>query len=183
MAAAGEGYTILSSGGALVKAVSVSVRYSEEAINNLKSRYMDFDERKIGLYREDNGQWIYEGGEGQGGAVTASLKSLGKVKLFYNDTHVFVPKSLELSQNYPNPFNPTTTIRFGLPQEGRIKLVIYNVLGQKVRELYNGTMGAGFHTMLWDGRNAQGQMASSGVYIYRLESAQGVLAKKMTLIK
>ena len=94
-----------------------------------------------------------------------------------------VPSSFSLEQNYPNPFNPTTTIRFGVPQEGKVKLVIYNVLGQKVKELVNESRSAGYHTMIWNGRSDNGHIVSSGVYLYRLETTQGTAVKKMMFVK
>ncbi len=91
--------------------------------------------------------------------------------------------SLELAQNYPNPFNPVTTIKFGLPENSMVKLSVYNLPGQKVRELVRGTKAAGYYEAVWDGKNAAGQLVSSGLYVYRLETKTGVKAMKMLLIK
>ncbi|MCB0834841.1 MAG: T9SS type A sorting domain-containing protein, partial [Bacteroidetes bacterium] len=85
--------------------------------------------------------------------------------------------------NYPNPFNPTTTIKFALPDAGRVRLVVYNILGQKVRELVDGFKDAGRYEVLWNGRNDKGQLVSSGLYIYRLESVKGIQSRKMLLVK
>ena len=167
----------------LLKTLAVKVSYTAEELNLISVRYPDFDERKVGLYREEGPSWVYEGGEGQGYTLTAKVQKAGSLALFYNPEHEFLPKSIELSQNYPNPFNPTTTIRFGLPDEGKVKLVIYNVLGQKVKELLNESRGAGYHTVMWNGKNETGQQVSSGLYIYRVESGKGAVSKKMLLIK
>ncbi|GAB4333233.1 MAG: hypothetical protein Kow0037_11460 [Calditrichia bacterium] len=92
--------------------------------------------------------------------------------------------SFELFQNYPNPFNPTTTIRFSLPVASRVKLEIYNLLGQKVRELANRQLSAGIHELVWDGRSDSGKTVASGVYIYRLTSGNGLVkSKKLLLIR
>ncbi|MFA6440207.1 MAG: alpha-amylase family glycosyl hydrolase [Bacteriovoracaceae bacterium] len=95
-----------------------------------------------------------------------------------------VPGEMVLEQNFPNPFNPTTTVRFGLPALSRVKLQVYNVLGQMVAELVNGQLSAGWHEMTW---NAS---VSSGIYFCRLETAQihnpgsrVVYVKKMLLMK
>ncbi len=146
-------------------------------------RQPDFDERRIGLYQWQNGQWQYLGGEGANGSVQGYVREWGEVALFYNPDHVFLPKSVELSQNYPNPFNPSTTIRFGLPEEGRIRLTVHNMLGQRVAELFNGFARAGYHTITWQGLNQSGHRAASGVYIYRLETPNGLATRKMLLIK
>jgi hypothetical protein len=84
----------------------------------------------------------------------------------------------ELFQNYPNPFNPTTKIRYFIPQEGKVEINIYNVLGQKVKELVNENMKAGKYETTFNGSNL-----SSGVYIYRIEAANFVQSKKMMLLK
>jgi hypothetical protein len=178
----GEGIELISTV-ELKKSLTVKAPYTEEDVNMIRVRYPEFDERKVGIYREEGGQWVYEGGEGNENTVTAKVSKTGRIALFYDPEHEFLPKSIELSQNYPNPFNPSTTIRFGLPEEGKVKLVVYNVLGQKVKELLNETRGAGRHEVKWNGRNDSGQQVASGLYIYRIETAKGAASKKMLLIK
>ena len=89
-----------------------------------------------------------------------------------------MPSEIVLYQNYPNPFNPSTQIRFALPSSKHVQLSVYNVSGQMVVELINGQMPAGVHHINFD---AQG--LSSGTYIYQLKSSDGVLSKKLLLIK
>ncbi|RMH89545.1 MAG: T9SS C-terminal target domain-containing protein, partial [Calditrichaeota bacterium] len=80
-----------------------------------------------------------------------------------------VPERFFLSQNFPNPFNPTTTIPFGLPEEARVSLEIFNLLGQKVRTLLSRErLAAGYHRVVWDGLSDAGQRVASGIYFYRL---------------
>jgi hypothetical protein len=162
---------------------TVTMRYDETITGDLQSLYNDYDERKIGLYAERDGEWIYIGGEGRNGQAQAKVKEYGKVKMMYNPAHEFLPTKVELAQNYPNPFNPTTTIRFGVPQESKVKLVIYNVLGQKVKELVNESRSAGYYNIIWNGRSDHGHVVSSGVYLYRIETPQGAAVKKMILVK
>ncbi|MBX7151810.1 right-handed parallel beta-helix repeat-containing protein [bacterium] len=159
--------------------------YDQNEVAKLKANYTDFDERKIGLYHysEENSSWMYLGGEGYQMQVNAKITKVGEIAAFYNPDHVVLPKSLELSQNYPNPFNPTTAIRFGLPEEGRVVLTVYNILGQKIKELVNEARSAGYHQVDWNGKNESGVQVASGVYIYRLETISGVKMKKMLLIK
>jgi hypothetical protein len=160
-------------------ALKLTIRYDESAILSRP----DFDERKIGIYRATESGFDYVGGQGRDHAVTASIHSFGKYVAFYDDNRTVVPDRIELAQNYPNPFNPTTTIQYGLVSSGKVKLVIYNVLGQRVRELINENRPAGYHKILWDGKNAAGQAVATGVYIYRLETPDGALSRKMLLIK
>jgi len=88
-----------------------------------------------------------------------------------------------LEPNYPNPFNPSTTIRFSLPQSEKVVLSIYDVLGKKVIELVNGNMTAGWHSVEWNGKNHAGNSVASGVYIYRLQTSEATLQKKMLLVR
>lgn len=89
----------------------------------------------------------------------------------------------ELSQNYPNPFNPTTVINYKVPR-GKVKLDIYNILGQKVRTLVDkSAVTPGKYKVKWNGRNDYGEIVSSGIYIYKLRSEMGVKAKKMVFQK
>jgi len=89
-----------------------------------------------------------------------------------------VIKTYRLEQNYPNPFNPTTTISYELPVSGKVRLVVYNVLGQKVRTLIDEKQGAGKYKMTLDASEL-----SSGVYFYRLSAGKSDLTRKMILIK
>ncbi len=84
----------------------------------------------------------------------------------------------DLSQNYPNPFNPYTNIEFTLPQAGLVTLNIYNTLGEKVAELLNVNLEAGFRTVPFNAGSLP-----SGVYIYRIEAGSFVQSKKMQLLK
>ncbi len=89
-----------------------------------------------------------------------------------------VPSHFELKQNYPNPFNPTTTIGFYLPQAEKIQLTVYNVLGQKVATLVEGTYAAGQHYI-----NFHAQHLASGLYFYTLSTPTTSITKKMLLTK
>lgn len=85
--------------------------------------------------------------------------------------------------NYPNPFNPTTTIGFMLPEVSQTRLQIYNIRGQLVRKFVSGNLEAGYHKIVWDGRNENGVKVSSGVYIYQIHAGDFVQTKKMILMK
>lgn len=94
-----------------------------------------------------------------------------------------VPSEYSLLQNYPNPFNPSTVIRFRLPAASDAQLTVYNVLGQKVRVLFNGSLQAGEHSYEWNGQNDNGESVQSGIYFYRLETPSWSDSKKMTFLK
>jgi len=94
-----------------------------------------------------------------------------------------IPSSYSLSQNYPNPFNPTTQIKFGIPQDSRVTLKVYDVLGREIRTLMSDDLRAGYHTIEWDGRNNFGGKVSSGMYIYRIVAGKFVKTLKMMMLK
>lgn len=94
-----------------------------------------------------------------------------------------LPRSVMLSGNYPNPFNPMTVIEFALPATQDVQLSIYDVRGQKVRTLVNGTVAAGHHQVTWQGKDDSGRQMASGTYFYRLSSDEGQQVKKMLLVK
>ena len=94
-----------------------------------------------------------------------------------------IPETFALDQNYPNPFNPVTTITFSLPVPSHVNLSVYNVLGQKVITLEKGWVNTGNHQTLWNGRDAQGNAVSSGLYFYSLEAENFRQVKKMLFLK
>lgn len=95
-----------------------------------------------------------------------------------------MPTEFALEQNFPNPFNPSTMIRFALPKEAPVTLVIYNMLGVPVRTLINGEqLGAANHQVTWDGKDDAGMTVPSGMYLYRISAGSFQAAKKMTLLK
>lgn len=89
-----------------------------------------------------------------------------------------IPQKFTLAQNYPNPFNPTTRIRFALPQTAKVRIDIFNTLGQRVTTLVNGNYPAGYHEVEF---NAQG--LASGMYFYRFEAGGFVQIRRMMLLK
>jgi len=92
------------------------------------------------------------------------------------------PTQFHLRANYPNPFNPSTIIPYHLPRPMRVRLEVFNVLGQRIATLMDGEQTSGFHTARWDGTDAAGQAVAAGMYLYRL-SGEGVQAtRSMVLI-
>jgi len=93
------------------------------------------------------------------------------------------PSIYSLSQNFPNPFRSRTEIMYSLPAGGDVELNIYNILGQKVRALVNGHRNSGYYRILWDGKDANNQSVSGGIYFYRLIADNYKVEKKMILIR
>ncbi|MFC1476009.1 T9SS type A sorting domain-containing protein [Candidatus Zixiibacteriota bacterium] len=94
-----------------------------------------------------------------------------------------IPEAFTLRQNYPNPFNASTVIKFELDQPGPVKLEVYNILGEKVAVLLNEHRPAGLHQAQWNGTDLDGRAVVSGIYFYRLASANKVETRKMVLLK
>lgn len=107
-----------------------------------------------------------------------------------------IPESVNLLSNYPNPFNPRTTIRFDLPYDKEVQIVIYDILGRQVRMLYHGNASAGQHSVIWDGTNEDHVPVAAGIYFYRMNAWENgtrnglafkenfeCFTRKMTLLK
>jgi len=90
---------------------------------------------------------------------------------------------LLLTPNYPNPFSPRTSVRFALPSRGHVDLAIYDVAGRLVRQLVDGELGAGEHAVSWDGQDASGADAASGVYFCRLRAGDVTEVGRMALVR
>lgn len=128
-------------------------------------------------------RWQFSNTDGDGGSLRSGLAINNLViSVFDGDTSIEtgagLPESFVLRQNYPNPFNPATQISFTLPQTTDISLNVYNIQGQRVATLAQGTTQAGTHHISFDASNL-----ASGVYVYRLQAGNEVRVKKMTLIK
>ncbi len=94
-----------------------------------------------------------------------------------------IPKNYELYQNYPNPFNPTTTIRFRIPIQTKVKIVIYDILGRMVKVLLDEERVPGIYNVIWDGKNSYDQKVVSGVYFYRIITKNFIETKKLVLLR
>lgn len=94
-----------------------------------------------------------------------------------------LPEKFALKQNYPNPFNPTTNISYDLPEDVRVRLVVYDILGKEVRVLVDEPQVAGFYTIRWDGKNSVGGQASAGMYLMNLQTRTFSAVKKLILLK
>lgn len=94
-----------------------------------------------------------------------------------------LPLEFQLHQNYPNPFNPSTTIRYSVPVSATVKITIYNLLGQPVKELVNNAHHAGEFTIKWDGADFNNTLVHSGVYFVRLESGSYKQVRKIVFVK
>jgi len=94
-----------------------------------------------------------------------------------------IPENFDLQQNYPNPFNPHTTIPYQISTASEVSIVIFNALGQQIRQLVDHFQNPGFYQVLWDGTNDHGIKAGSGVYFIHMETSEYSNTRKMTLLQ
>ena len=110
--------------------------------------------------------------------IQAGLANSGFKPITDVESGAHIAGTFALGQNYPNPFNPTTTIRFALPVEQRVRLVVYDLLGREVCTLIDGTVAPGEHRIEFGGTGL-----SSGVYLYRLATSTFAQTHTMVLLK
>ena len=116
------------------------------------------------------------------GSKVENIGQLKQVSLSVEDDQ-FTPTAFALEQNYPNPFNPTTTIRYEIPENSFVKVIVYNMLGQAVRILENSYQTAGSKILYWDAINDQGVSLPGGIYLYAIQAGEFHQTKKMVLLK
>ena len=89
----------------------------------------------------------------------------------------------KLLQNYPNPFNPTTTIHYNLYENTLVNIVIYDLNGNKVKNLVSDYQNVGQKVIQWDAKNDQNHLVAAGVYFYNFQAGGYSQTKKMLLLK
>ena len=94
-----------------------------------------------------------------------------------------IPVNFALQQNFPNPFNPSTEIRFDIPENEHVTLIIYNMMGQKVKTLASGNMIPGYHSIIWNGTNDIGAKVATGTYFYSINTSNFQSIRKMLFLK
>jgi flagellar hook assembly protein FlgD len=89
---------------------------------------------------------------------------------------------MSLAQNSPNPFGSETRLAFSLGTETAMDLSVYDVAGRRVTTLISGTMSAGDHRLAWNGTDSDGRRVAPGVYVYRLDTPQASISRKMVML-
>ncbi|MEC8706163.1 MAG: T9SS type A sorting domain-containing protein, partial [Candidatus Neomarinimicrobiota bacterium] len=116
-------------------------------------------------------------------SVWPSISYTSDASLAVNEKSDILPKEFALHDNFPNPFNPNTTIRFDLPRATDVSIVVFNVLGQKIKTIERAQMNPGYHSIIWNATNDFGSQVSAGMYFYQLRTNEFVKTKKMILLK
>lgn len=109
---------------------------------------------------------------------------VGNQEMIQKEIDNLMPTEFKLGKNFPNPFNPSTTIPVSLPEKSDLTLKVYNVLGQEIKTIFDGTREAGKHYFRWDGTNYLNQHVAAGIYLYRMNTDKGrSFVGKMVLVK
>ena len=149
----------------------------------------------FGLAKYDGSAWTYFGSELPDFEVwSVEIDNLGNVWVgtmrgvglyheggatpVHEDISPHIPSDFFLFQNYPNPFNPETTIKYTLPEASKVKIEVFNILGQVVDVLVDCKKDAGYHVIKWNGSDV-----SSGVYFYRIMTDNFSASRSMVLMK
>lgn len=109
------------------------------------------------------------------------VRRIGKVS--FSGYAVNVPDKYILHQNYPNPFNPTTVIEYDVPENAKVTLKIYNILGGEVKTLVDSERNHGYHKVIWDGTDDKNDPVPGGVYFYKMTSNSFSNTKKLMFVK
>ncbi|MBO8130110.1 MAG: T9SS type A sorting domain-containing protein [Candidatus Marinimicrobia bacterium] len=150
----------------------------------IKGKIIDSD-TGVGIDRAK----VYFINEGTGDTLITFSDSNGNysiqltiTKISGEENNGLIPKKYRLYQNYPNPFNPGTVIEFELPEPGRVKIVVYDLLGKVVKVLTDREYPEGISRVCWDGTDEFGRYVSAGVYFYRMKAGEFTDSRKMVLL-
>ena len=162
--------------------------YGGDSITNATSIDMSYQEvyDMITTQSDTTSWWWYveaTDGVDTTGASPDSLTIQWDISDMLSIDDALMPLSFALHQNYPNPFNPTTTLQYDLPEDAKVKIMIYDLMGREIKTLVNNQQTAGFKSILWDATNNLGQPVSAGMYLYRISAGDFHSVKKMILLK
>lgn len=188
----GETWTVYTEKDGLAPGGVVSIAFEPDGTAWLAATggVTRFDGKTWGVFTEHNGLYsrdVHSIAVGTDGkvwcgekGVVSLLKGLGGVGV---ESMESLPSEFVIRGNFPNPFNLSTTICFAIPRETVVNLVIYNIMGQKIRTLVTDRRAAGLHYVRWDGRDDSGTAVSSGIYFTYLTAGKKAVSNRMMLLK
>ena len=157
--------------------LATKAREPDKDFNALSTTGNDFP---TGLWSDGNTMWVADGYDGKIYAYTMPTQAHSAAKA---QALIGRPEETQLQQNAPNPFNSETVISYFLLEPGTARLEVFSVIGQRVAVLRQGYQQAGYHQLHWNGRDDAGRPLASGVYLYRLMTSEGILTRKLTLLR
>jgi hypothetical protein len=152
-----------------------------------------YDEIDLGTYVDDSDMHTYMGQPGlyafQQNGVDGLAGYFDNYSVVANGTTSIDnklqsrPVTMTMHQNFPNPFNPSTSISFEMHEAGQASLMIYNIKGETITTLAQGTIQPGSYQVTWDGRDSQGQIVATGNYIAVLSKGNEQVSRNMLMLK
>jgi len=166
-------------GGALLAGMEYSHSYNKDTLKVLVYNFKNkpFNAKDGELLKLSKGKIISVD------EIAAGDMNGNVVNINGGSSEVMIPDNYILYQNYPNPFNPTTTIRYGLTKSKDVEIIIYNILGQRIKTFTMNNQMAGYHEVQWNSTNNNGYKVATGVYIYQIKAGNFITQKKMLLLK
>ena len=152
-------------------------------LNKLNTNY---DSSKLAIYTLENNCWILSDTYIINNLLISEINQFGSFVIVHSESHstpTLFPDEYILNQNYPNPFNPSTTIEYYMPDNNYVELNIYNIKGEQVKNLYQGYLEAGYHSVIWDGQSDEAISLASGIYIVSFKYGNNMIRNKMVKIK
>ena len=159
--------------------VDATLSFNLELIPN------QYDVNKCSIYRYENGHWVFNRTILDNNFLSTEISKFGIYTIMYDDLNntLNYPHEYMLIQNHPNPFNPNTKINFFIPKKNNININIYNIKGDKIKNLFNGDIEIGYHSINWDGKNDNGNELPSGVYFLKLNYDNKFITSKLVKMK
>jgi len=135
----------------------------------------------IGAYEYGGDQWV----PGISWDLNETFgSSFNEVQELYSaNDQSRTPVNYKLFPAFPNPFNPVTTLRYNLPENNLVNIIIYDMLGRQIKTLVNKTQNAGYRLVVWDATNDYGTPVSAGIYLFQIQAGEYISTKKMVLLK
>jgi hypothetical protein len=146
--------------------------------SNIQGHSFEVTGRSVGQY-----YYLVRAVDAQGQWSVYSNREMADVRTVSVDNDAALPMALALNQNYPNPFNPTTKISFSIPFKSHVELSVYDITGARITTLISADLNTGSYQVDFNGKDAIGRAISSGVYFYRLTTADKSLTRKMIFMK
>jgi hypothetical protein len=140
----------------------------------------------VNMMAEDGKEWVLttENGEEHILEGTGTITFTGNINgMTLSQKIGVIPAAYALHQNYPNPFNPVTTLRYDLPTEDYVTIIIYDLSGREINQLVNTNQPAGQKSVQWNATDMHGKPVSAGVYLYQIQAGEFIQTRKMVLLK
>ena len=159
--------------------VDATLSFNLELIPN------QYDVNKCSIYRYESGHWVFNRTILDNNFLSTEISKFGIYTIMYDELNntLNYPHEYMLIQNHPNPFNPNTKINFFIPKKNNININIYNIKGDKIKNLFNGDIEIGYHSINWDGKNDNGNELPSGVYFLKLNYDNKFITSKLVKMK